>query len=64
MGVNPKLMPSLFGPYRIVAVMAAVIAGGVFSAIPESLSDFRKTAGASEWRSFKGVSFEFFFRGN
>lgn len=54
MGVNPKLKPFPFGPYRMVAVMAAVIAVGVFSAVPESLSDFRKITGASEWRTTFG----------
>jgi len=41
-------------PERIVAVMAAVIAFGVFTAVPGSLSDFRKSTSASEWKTTFG----------
>lgn len=41
-------------PERIVAVMAAVIAFGVFTAIPGALSDFRKSTSASEWKATFG----------
>jgi hypothetical protein len=41
-------------PERIIAVMAAVIAFGVFSAVPGSLSDFWKTSSAPEWESTYG----------
>lgn len=41
-------------PERIVAVMAAVIALGIFAAVLDSLSDFRKSTSASEWKSTFG----------
>lgn len=41
-------------PERVVAVIAAVIAVGVFAAVPASLSDFRKSTSASEWKTTFG----------